>query len=281
MIIKGKVLDAGKHIITNALIGQATSYASSFKVGDLAAFTFDKTEVAPRGTIVHQGSTNDIAVTRIANDTVRFVCSIPEGYGPFTMGNLVMYMEDENNDEVPFLAVAFPATVLKQPSNDQITTDGFTLPGTRFAVSIEIRHSDEETDVIVNILPPDYSSLPTFSTELDVPPASALTFKQFVINYHSAIKGPVLMTIDENNVRWAQPFTQQIIDPNFGQLDGGMDGEGWGNESQELVWGGAYGTLDSSYTENPVGGAAYTDTQLQTIGGSGYTPTVNEYIVNS
>lgn len=280
MIIKGKVLDAGKVIVTNALVGQATSFASEFRVGDQAGFTFDSTETAPRGAIVHTGSQNDIAVTRIAIDTVRFVCSIPEGFGPFQMGNLVMYMENDDNDSVPFLAVSFPYQVLKQPSNDQVTTDGFTLPGTRFAISIELKHSDEETDVIINILPPDYSSLPSFATELDVPPGNSLTFKQFVINYDTRTKSPVLVTIDENNVRWATPLTQQIMDPSFGQLDGGMDGEGYGGHAYELVWGGWYTTPNSAYTENPVGGAAYTDTQLNTIGGAGYTQTTNTYTQN-
>lgn len=280
MIIKGKVLHDGKIVVTNALIGQATSYACEFRVGDQAGFEFDTNETAPRGAIVHIGTQHDIAVTKIAIDTVRFVCSIPEGFGPFNMGNLVMYMQNDDNESVPFLAVSFPHQVLKQPSNDQVTTDGFTLPGTRFAVSIELKHSDEETDVIVNILPPDYSSLPSFATELDVPPGSSMTFKQFIINYDTRTKCPVLVTVDENNTRWATPLTQQIMDPSFGQLDGGMDGEGYGGHADELVWGGWYTSPNEAYTENPVGGASYTDSGLRTIGGSSYTKTVNEYTSN-
>lgn len=280
MIIKGRVLHDGKIVITNALIGQESSFACEFRVGDEAGFEFDEEETAPRGSIVHIGSQYDISVTKIAIDTVRFVCSIPEGFGPFNMGNLVLYMQGEDGVSVPFLAVAFPYQVLKQPSNDQITTDGYTLPGTRFAVSIELRHSDEETDVEVNILPPDYSSLPSFATELDVPPGSSLTFKQFVINYDSRVKGPVLVTVDENNTRWATPFSQQIMDPSFGQLDGGMDGEGYGGTSFELVFGGWYTTPDTAYTENPVGGSLYTDTQLRNVGGSSYVKTTNEYTSN-
>ena len=276
MIIKGRVLDTGKSCITTALVGIQATYATEFKLGDVAGFEVDPTETAPRGNVVYSATSRDIAVTRIAPDTVRFVCSVTEGAGPFTIGNCVLYMLDENENSTPFIMVSFPYTVLKSPSNDQITTDGFTLPGTRFSISIELKHSDEETDVQVIVLPPDYSSLPAFATELDVPPGSSLTYKQFVVNCDSRTKTPVLVTVDENNVRWAMPFSSQLLDPYFGQLDGGMDGEGYGCEAEEIVFGGWYDTPDTAFTENPVGGAEYTSEPPGQVGGAGYIITTNQ-----
>lgn len=281
MLLRGRILNPGKVLITNALLGLSATYATGFKVGDMYGFEVDPAiDTAPRGMIVHEATQRDIAVTRVAFDTVRFVCSIPEGAGPFYMGNMVLYMEDENQEPVPFVMVAFPALVHKQPSNDQITTDGFTIPGTRFAISIEIKHSDELTDVQVIILPPDYSSLPAFATELDVPPGSSMTYKQFVVNYDTRVRSPVLVTIDDNNVRWAQPFSTQLLDPHFGQLDGGMDGEGYGGEAEEIVFGGWYTTPNSAYTTNPVGGATYLFDPQGMVGGAGYTVTQNQGPLN-
>ncbi len=277
MILKGRILDAGKPIISNAILGISSSYATGFKVGDTYGFEVITTETAPRGNVVFEGSTEDVAVTRIAVDTVRFVCSISESHGPFYMGNLVLYMQDDQGNSVPFIMVAFPQVVLKNPSANQITTDGFQVPGSRFAVAIHIKHSDELSDVTVIILPPDYSSLPTFATELDVPPGNALTYKQFVVAHDSRAKTPVLYTVDENNVRWGIPFYQQLMDPRFGQVDGGMDGEGWGGEAEEIVFGMWYTTEEHNFSDNPVGGASYTDgDNLQVLGGSTYTNTVND-----
>jgi len=276
MILKGRILNQGKGIVSAALVGLASSYAAGFKVGDVSGFTVDPTETAPRGEVTFEGKTEDVAVTRVSLDTVRFVCSISESHGPFRIGNIVLYMRDENGNAVPFVMVAFPFAVLKQPSADQVTTDGFTLPGSRFAVAITIKHSDELNDVEVVVLPPDYSSLATFANENEVPPGAALTFKQFVVAYDTRARTPVLFTVDHENVRWGNPFYQQIRDHRFGQLDGGMDGEGYGGEPDELVFGMFYTTDEADYTENPAGGAAYTDsTVLQTLGGSTYTKTTN------
>ena len=277
MILKGRILDAGKPIISNAITGLSTSYSTGFQIGTTHGFEILTSETGPRGEIVHIGKTQDVAVTRIAVDTVRFACSVTEGAGPFTMGNLVLYMQDDNGDSVPFIMVAFPHPIVKNPSSDQVTTDGFTLPGSRFVVAIHVKHSDELTDVEVIILPPDYSSLPTFATEDDVPPGPALTFKQFVVAHDTRAKTPVLFTVDHNNTRWGIPFYTQLRDPRFGQLDGGVDGEGWGGEYSEIVFGMFYTTPEINFSENPVGGASYTDSSiLQTIGGATYDMTSND-----
>lgn len=276
MILKGVLLDSGKVIITDALVGIGPHYASGFRIGDIAGFNFARSETGPRGQIVYTGKTQDVAVTRISLDTVRFTLSVTELAGPFRMGNIVLYFGDESNEDVPLCAVSFPEQILKTPSDDQVTTDGFTLPGSRFAVAITVRIRDDSDDVTVEILPPDYSSLPTFATELDVPPGNALTFKQSVIAYDSRVKTPVLLTVDQDNTRWVQPFYQQLADPDFGQMDGGVDGEGFGGEAAEIVFGMHYTTDEGDFTAAPVGGAAYTDGSiLSTVGGSTYTNTTN------
>lgn len=282
MIITGIVLDSGKSVISNSLVGLATSFASGFQVADQFGFPVDETDTAPRGNIVYNGPSQDIAVTRVAIDTVRFVCTIPEGVGPINMGNLVLYMQDQQSNVVPFISVAFPQRIVKTPSADQVTTDGFILPGSRFSISIEIKHSNNVNTVTITILPPDYSSLPTFATEAEMPPAASMTFKQAVVNFDTRSKTPVMYSIDHNNVRWGNPFYQQIRDPDFGQLDGGMDGEGWGGEAEEIIFGYFYTTADGDFTANPVGGAAYTDidANLQTVGGATYTVTVNQGLDN-
>ncbi|QIG74785.1 hypothetical protein EVC12_150 [Rhizobium phage RHph_I42] len=276
MILKGIILDAGRIILSDALVGEGPHYASGFRLGDTAGFIPDRTDTGPRGTIVYTGKTMDIAVTRIAVDTVRFVCSVTEMAGPFPVGNCVLYFGDSNGEDVPLVSVAFPYQIIKTPSNDQVTTDGYTLPGSRFAVAITVKITDDIEDVEVVVLPPDYSSLPSFATEDDVPPGNALTFKQAVISFDTRVKTPVLMTVDHNNVRWVQPFYQQMRDPRFGQLDGGVDGEGFGGEAEEIVFGMWYTTHDEDFTVNPVGGATYDDgPNIQTIGGATYTDTVN------
>lgn len=274
-VLSAKIVNSGKTIISRTLLGVADIYPVGFRVGDEAGFSPDENDTDIRGNLVYEGGAENIQVNQIAEDTIRYVCTISEVFGPFNVGNLMLYLDDGTNSPLPFVQVALPVIVRKTQASPSFTLEEYNVPGARLAISIEIKHSQEAEILSVNIVTPNYSQLPTFGTEAEVPLGAALTFKQFVVSYDSRTKGPVLFTVDANNVRWGMPFSHQLTDPNFGHLDGGVDGEDYGGEPDEILSGYYYLTPSAAFSPYNLGEALYTDTYGRTLGNATYTPHVN------
>jgi hypothetical protein len=273
-VLSAKILTAGKTAISNALLGVSPAKPHSFKCGDEFGFTPVTTDISPRGLLTFTGQATAIAATRLSADTVRYVCSISEQWGPFQVGNLILYMLDDAGAIQPFISVVLPVPVQKVQSAPITTVSGYQVPGSRLAFNIELKHSEEVEILSINIITPNYSSLPTFETEATIPPGAALTFKNFVVSHHTVIKKPVLGTVDGNAIRWGIPFYNQINDPGFGQLDGGDDTlPHHYYDGVEIISGNLYITPESSYTYPSYGGGLYTDTLYFTLGGARYDMT--------
>lgn len=274
-VLEGKILDSGKTIISQAMIGIDTALPHSFQIGDAFGFAPLASDTSITGSLVFTGAGDLVQVSVLAPDTVRYVCNIPESYGPFNVGNLVLYMTDNDGLVLPFFEVVLPVPVRKIQSSSAQSQEGYDVPGTRLAISIQIKHSEETTIAQVDVITPTYSSFPTFYQEVDVPLGIALTYQQFVVSYDTRTKGPVMYTVDADGVRWGQPFTHQLEDPNFGHVDGGFDGEGYGMEPDDIVWGYYYLTPQSAFTNTNIGDALYKSPFMRNIGGATYLKKLN------
>lgn len=269
--LDAKILTAGKTVISNALLGVTPAQPHSFSCGDEFGFDPDATDTAPRGNLVFTGDAAAITSHRLAEDTVRYVCQITEQHGPFTLGNLVLNVMNDSGSVVPFISVVFPVAVQKLNSDPNATASGYQVPGTRLAINIELKHTDEVEIASVTIVTPDFAFLPSFETEATVPVGAALTYKNFVISHHTIVKRPILGTVDGNAIRWGIPFSQQINDPGFGQLDGGDDSEDhFYYDGLEIIFGYFYLTPESAFTYPSYGGGAYTDSLVLSLGNALY-----------
>lgn len=275
-VLDGKLLKAGKTIISEAMIGVTTALPHHFDVGDGFGFTPSENDTTIVGNKVFTGYGDLVQVSLLSEDTVRYVCNIPENYGPFNVGNMILYMTDNDGDVLPYFEVVLPVVVRKIKSSSAQSQDGYDVPDTRLTISIEIRHSEEAVITSINVITPTYSTLPTFYTEQDVPPGVALTYSQFIVTYDTRTRGPVLYTIDADGVRWGMPFTHQLEDPNFGHVVGGFDGEGYGQEPDEIVCGYWYLTPSSAMSSTNIGDALYKSPFMATLGGATYLKVVND-----
>jgi hypothetical protein len=272
--LNAKILTAGKLVLSNALLGITPAKIHSFKCGDTFGFTPDSNDTAPRGNLVFQTDAASISTSRLSDDTVRYVCSITEQHGPFIVGNLVLYIQDELGNILPFISVVLPVPIQKLNSNPIVTPSGYEVPGTRLSFNVELKHSDEVIIATVNVVTPTYGFLPSFETEAEVPIGAALNYKNFVISHHTVVKRPVLGTLDGNAIRWGIPFTQQINDPNFGHLDGGDDSQPHHYyDGIEIIFGNFYTTPELNYTYPVYGGGSYTENLVAVLGGATYTMT--------
>ena len=272
-VLESKILTAGKTALSNALLGIAPASAHSFNVGDTAGYEPVVSNTAITGNLVFEGLATSITSTRLSEDTVRFVCTITESHGPFEVGNMILFMESIEDGVVPFIEVVLPVAITKTQSDPQLTAEGFQVPGSRLAINIELKHSDEVIIQSVTVITPNYASMPTFETQLDVPAGAALSFRQFVISWHSQTRSPVLATVDGGGIIWGIPYSQQVNDPDFGHLDGGQDGGGYGGEPDDIVFGYFYTTPEATFVSPYIGGATYTGIVSNIVGGASYTDT--------
>ena len=275
-VLEGKILNAGKYIVSEAMAGLSSALPHHFDVGSAYGFSPSSADTVISGTKVFTGQGDLVQVNIVAEDTVRYVCSIPENYGPFDVGNMILFMTDTDGTVLPYFEVVLPVPVKKLQSEPSQTQDGYSVPGTRLAISIQIKHHEEAIIESIDILTPTYSSFPTFYSESDVPLGVGSTYGQFIVSYDTRTKGPVLYTIDADGVRWGMPFTHQLEDPNFGHMNGGIDGEGYGQEPDEIVWGGLFTTPNESYQAEPVGGGLFTTPYLVTVGTATFTRVNND-----
>lgn len=269
--LDAKILTEGKSVISDALLGITPAKPHEFRVGDEFGFDPDSNDTAVRGTEVFLGNAAAISSNRLAEDTVRYVCTISEQHGPFTVGNIVLYMVDNLNRIVPFISVVLPVPVTKLNSDPTATASGFQVPGSRLVFNITLKHSDEIEIASVDIVTPNYAQLPTFETEADVPAGASLTFKNAVISYHTVEQRPVLMTVDGNGIRWGMPYYQQINDPDFGHLDGGdASFEHQFYDGIEILFGYFYLTPESVFTYPVIGGGSYAEDPVNSLGNATY-----------
>lgn len=258
--IKAVFLDSGKRLVTGALAGFSIFSIHSFKIGDSFGFEPNKEDLQPTGTVVFTGFNGLTQTKATAEDTVRYTIIVPEHAGPFMMGNMVIYGAHLDGVEIPFLSVVFPFSIQKiksEPPVAGVITP--PTPGSRFSINIDIKHSLEEIEeVTVNVVSPEYASLPFYANETQVPAPELNPWSQFIVSYDSRTKSPVLVTRDSTGVYWALPMQSNFKDPKLGIMDGGIQGDGLGPSPYDILSGHWYATPDDDYAGS-IGGLTYTD----------------------
>jgi hypothetical protein len=252
--------------------------SSSFKVGTTAGFAPNPAvDTNPRGTITFTGGNNLVRATVIAPNTVRYALTIPENVGPFKVGNVVLYVDNDDAVAVPFVMVSLPYALTKAAALSTVVPNNVNEPGARTVFNITLVHSETATIVSVQIDTPTYASIAQFSTTAAVPAGASLTWQQVVSQYDPRTKSPVFIAKDGGNVLWGMPYAQIISSPTFGHMDGGFDGAGYGADSGwDIINGGDYANLyltpNAVYDPTVYGGGNYTDAIQPTdiIGGATY-----------
>lgn len=272
--VKGLLLNDGKRLITGVLTGFSPIGPVKFRVGSTAGFTPNPNAVNVTGPLVFEGLTGLIQTRRIADDTVRYTMTIPESYGPFMIGNIVLYCAHVDNAPQALVQVILPFQVKKEKSNpDLANASPFPTPGNRFTINVTIRHSIESEEVTVEVINPEYSQLAYFDTQLEVPAPPLNPWGQFVVHRDTRMETPTLITKRSDGTYWGVPFWQNFRSPKFGVIDGGNTGDNHLGEPGSFLWGYFYLT-PNSVLKGQIGGAGYIqDNNLGftgTVGGESY-----------
>lgn len=268
------LLQSGKKLITGALTGFTAIGPVKFRVGSLAGFEPDKLDTDIRGPLVFEGLAGLIQARQTADDTVRYTLTITEKFGPFDIGNIVLFASLGDGVEKALVSVVLPFSVKKYPADPDLgTTQPFPVPGSRFIVNITIKHSIDGDAVSVVVVPPEFSSLAYFDTEMTVPPSLVNPYSQFVIHNDSRTNTPTLGSKRADGSYWGIPFWQNLRSPKYGVIDGGRTGDGHKAEQGSFAWGYFYLTPDFDLS-GQLGGTGYNQDNdlgyVDIVGGSPY-----------
>lgn len=268
------LLDSGKFLLTGALTGFTALAPVKFRVGDLAGFTPDKGDSDIRGSLVFEGLSGLIQARQTAVDTVRYTLTITEAFGPFDIGNIVLFASLGDGVAKPFVSVVSPIRIKKKRSDPDVgATQPYPTPGSRFTINITIRHSIEGDDIVVEVVNPEFSSLPYFDTELNIPSSLVNPWSQFVIHNDTRVNTPVLASKRADGSYWGIPFWQNLRDPKFGTIDGGTVGDAHRLDQGSFLWGYYYLTPNDLLT-GLVGGTGYIQDNalgyVDIVGGQAY-----------
>lgn len=275
--VKAKFLNVGKRLISGALSGFSLVSPSQFKIGTSFGFEPSEDDIAARGTILWTGFQGWIRTKMTGVDTVRHLLIVPEVAGPFMhpagMGNLVLYGANFDGVATPYLSIVLPFQIEKLQADPGIVDSlAMPQPGTRYVFQIDIKHSiNQEAEVTVEVVTPEYASLAFFATEGSVPSPALNPFSQFVVNYDTRSYSPALVTKKSDDTYWGVAFLQNFRDPQFGIFDGGIQGDGHRPSPYGFISGYFYHTPEDSYI-GVLGGVPYDhdDSNLQIIGGLPY-----------
>lgn len=113
--------------------------------------------------MVDTGDTSFLYYSLISTNEVRFVLTLDESRGNYTVGNIMLYL----SDGTPFLAATMSLTEQKIKENLPSET-GNTLD---FVISLV--YSNVQSAIDVTILTPTYAELPQVSTEVALLPAGS------------------------------------------------------------------------------------------------------------
>lgn len=271
--VESILLTAGKPLATGALAGFSAFGPTKFRVGAAANFAPNAAATDIRGSLVFEGKSGLMQTRMVAADTVRYTLTIPENYGPFDIGNVVMYASAADGKELPVVHVILPFAVSKMNANvDLDSASPYPIPGSRFVINITIKHSMESEIVKVQVISPNFSSLPTFDTQMNLPPSAVNPWQQAVIQNDTRLNTPTLISKAADGDYWGIPFWQNLRSPKYGVISGGSVGDGHKEDNSHYLFGYYYLTLNSDLA-GILGGTGYKqDNDLGFVGVVGGVP---------
>lgn len=268
------VLDGGIQQILTGSAGFGSYAPSSFSVGDSALFVPATTETQPRGNIVYTGSSALMQSRVVSTNQVRFSFILPEGAGPFDVGNCVMYTISDAGSVVPFLMVVLPYVIPKKVAAYDTGTVGLAVPGNRLLINVTMSQTiatnpGSTVEVDVQVISPEYANLSYYDNEANLPAGELMPWQQFIMQNCSFTNGPAFVSKDADNRYWITPFFHDLHDPNYDVLGGGFSGDNYLDDDLPVLWGHKLSTNDGLY-RGIIGGAplSASDSALTAVGGA-------------
>lgn len=276
-LVKATILTEGRKLMASALAGATRFAPHSFTLGSAAGITLDVGRADVEGERVWTGDAASglIQARLMDSSTVRYTLTIPEGEGPLTFGNVMLFANDFTGTKIPFIHITLPFQITKPVSDPNINNaNPFPKPGSRLVISITVKHTvlEGNGNVTVTVVAPSYHTLPVFADEASLPPPEAQPWSQFILANHTRAGAPSVVTKRPDGTYWGMP-TRNLQHPHFGYVDGGVGGDAYQTDNHGWAFGYYYRTATEDFS-GQVGGYGYrtvTAYEPNIIGGTSYT----------
>lgn len=272
---KAVINTPGQILLTQALTGYRLFRPAGFKIASAVGFEPSADATGVNGPVVFEGSKLLVQVKQTSVNTARYVLTVPEGAGPFDIGNIMLFAENDIEEMVPFAFVVLPVPYQKTVSDPNLTTtpdSPFPIPGDRFVCNITIKHSLNATIQSIEVITPTFSSLAFYEDIASIPPPNLNPWDAFVAHDDPRTNTPAMLAKRNDDTYWGIPFWQNFRDPRFGVLDGGIDGDGYKADQSGFLDGQEYLMPENKFS-GILGGSDYTtpeDEFTGEIGGLDY-----------
>ena len=271
-VVKSGLLKKGLPLISGALTGYSRFAAHSFKLGSGSGHDLDQLRENVVGSLVYTGDSRLIQARFLEEASVRYTMTVPEGVGPFSFGNIILYAVDFEGQQLPLLEIVLPFAVTKEVANPDLSSSSpFPQPGSRLVITAVIKHSIATNSaelISVQVITPSFSNMPFFQDDATLPPPTSQPWSQFVIMHHNVAKRPVLGTKNSDGTYWGSPFMQNLNHPDFGDADGGVQGDGYAVDPYSWAYGREYSTPSGDF-RGILGGFSYTEFNSEGLAGNG------------
>lgn len=274
---KVKLLREGRKVILSAASGFASFAPHSFQVGTLAGFNdASEDETVPRGDIVFTGDSYLMQARRVDEESVKYTMVLPEGTGPFMVGNIVMNAVAVGQQPIPYAMIILPFRIEKKLAEYDTGISGLPNPGNRMAISLTVKHRvhdyDDVDNVIVDVIAPEYANLSFFDDESGLPSADLNPWSQFILQNSLLTKHPSIVSKGVDGRYWIMPFFKDIRHPKYNVLSGGIAGDNYRESRYGWLWGHQYSTEEGKF-KGSIGGYTYSSigvAALNRVGGVPY-----------
>jgi hypothetical protein len=158
-----------------------------------------------------------------------------------------------------------PIPVPKYPSNPPLTI------GDRLVFNMEAKYVNIQQAFTLDIVTPEYASLPNYGNEFDLPAPSNAVYQQSVLQNLTLTGAPataVRRVVD--NVWYVNPFYQRLDDPDYGTLSGGVVGDGYTPFLGAIYNGGLFSLPPGDFTDTLSGGTAWEAATGEPVSGGSF-----------
>ena len=212
------LLTSGLNALQSAINTTTPVRLGSFKLGSSYNYTLSASSTNISGTQVTSGSAAYLRYFKVTDDEYHYIIRLDHDYeDALTWGNAMLFLDDAT----PFMAGVNVNPVYKTKTSG---AERGHIHEIYFPLHVPSLSSSLSTSNL-NELVTNFVEVNSF-TDIDV-----VAYRETQVIAEDTGVNNTTYCFKDNRTRswWGSPLNQKLDDPNYGSIDGGLVGQGWGN----------------------------------------------------
>lgn len=240
------LVNAGLTALTNSLTSGEPLAISKFELGELAAAEVPSNTTSAIPAAKYTGDSSKVLLEQ-ENGLAVFNIVLDETIGDFFVGNVALKVIDPVTGlEVVLAVVMFPETVYKMAS--AAYGGGSAENGNYYLVKIVIKLSTLTSIATISVVNTTFSVLPSVSDIRSLADPSLTSYPHQLMLKAPETGAPALLARRQgDNLWWGFSLSWPVDAYNFGVISGGYQGDWYGAESLNVIFGGFFHMSDDQF----------------------------------